>query len=457
MTRRGRIERHTNATTDVAGTSFLASALTDIEVEQAGEEMHGLLRRLFPICRSISGPGVRETFREIADLVPVAITEVPTGTPVFDWIIPQEWSIDEAYIEHENGERFVDFRENNLHVVSYSKPVDQWMTLDDLMPRLYSLPSHPDWIPYRTTYYKEDWGFCVSEGVKRQLPAGRYHVVIRSRLYDGSLTIAERFHVGRTDDEVLIFAHTCHPSLANDNLSGVVVAAWLAAFLVGKATRYSYRFVFAPATIGSIAWLSQNESRLHKIRHGLVLAMLGDDGPLRYQRTCGGHAVVDRAAKAVLSQYPNSELLDFSPWGFDERQFNSVGFRLPVGRLTRALSGHYPQEHTSGDTPTAVLPSALGEAWGACLRIFDVLESDRRFVNLFPKGEPQLGRRGLYRQTGGHYDGVPERQLALLWLLNQCDGSKTLLDVAEYARLDFQLVVHCARELEQAGLLASLA
>ena len=448
---------NTNATTGVDGTSFLTACLTDKEVEQAGEAMHDLLCRLFPICRSISGPGVRETLKQIAGVVPLAITELPTGTPVFDWTIPREWSIDEAYIEHENGTRYVDFQENNLHVVSYSKPVDQWMALDELMPRLHSLPNHPDWIPYRTTYYKEDWGFCASEQVKRRLPAGRYHVVIRSRLYDGSLTIGEHLHAGQTDDEVLVFSHTCHPSLANDNLSGVVVAAWLAAFLVGRVTRYSYRFVFAPATIGSIAWLSQHEDRLHKIRHGLVLAMLGDDGPLRYQRTCGGNAIIDRAAAAVLRHYPSSEMLAFAPWGFDERQFNSVGFRLPVGRLTRALSGHYPQEHTSADAPTAVLPSALGEAWRACLRIFEVVELDRRFDNLAPKGEPQLGRRGLYRQTGGHYDGVPERTLALLWLLNQCDGSKTLLDVAEHALLDFQLVAHCARELEQAGLLTPAA
>jgi aminopeptidase-like protein len=434
--------------------AWLAALLDEKEVMRTGEAMHRLLSRLFPICRSITGPGVRETLAHLTEVVPLSISEIPTGTPVFDWTVPREWSIEEAYIEHEDGKRYVDFRDNSLHVVGYSTPVDQWMALDELLPRLHSLPQHPDWVPFRTSYYKQDWGFCLSEKVRQALPAGRYHVVINSRLYDGSLTIGEHLHMGESDDEVLVFAHTCHPSLANDNLSGIVIAAWLAAFLGGRPTRYSYRFIFAPATIGSIAWMAHNEPGLHRIRHGLVLAMLGNDGPLRYQRTCGGNAIVDRAAAAVLrSRYPGSQLLDFSPWGFDERQFNSAGIRLPVGRLTRALPGHYPPEHTSADMPAAVSPAALGEAWRACLHIFDVLECDRRYVNLAPKGEPQLGRRGIYRQTGGHYDGVPERQLALLWLLNQCDGSKSLLDVAEHSGLDIQLVAHCALELQQAGLL----
>lgn len=423
----------------------------------AGEQMHALLTRLFPILRSITGPGLRQTLDEISRLIPLSLLEVPTGTKVFDWTIPPEWAIDEAFVEHESGRRYIDLRDSTLHAVAYSAAVDAWMSRDELMPRLHSLPERPDWIPFRTSYYREDWGFCVSDSVKQAMPAGRYHVVMQARHYDGSLTIGEYLHQGATDDEVLVFTHTCHPSLANDNLSGIVVAAFLASYLQSRATRYSYRFVFAPATIGSIAWMAQREPALARVKHGLVLAMLGDGSTLTYQRTCGGNALVDRAAARVLpSLEPGCRIVDFSPWGFDERQFNTPGMRLPVGRLTRAMSGEYEPEHTSADTPAAVTASALAGALDACLRIFEVLELDRRYLNLSPKGEPQLGRRGLYRQTGGHYDAVPERDIALLWLLNQCDGSKTLLDVSERSRLDFGLLADCARRLEQAELLSPL-
>jgi aminopeptidase-like protein len=431
------------------------ATLSGSDVERAGASMLDLMRELYPLCRSISGPGLRATLRRIADLVPISVTEVPAGTPVFDWTIPREWSIEEAYIEHESGQRFADFRDCNLHVVSYSVPIDAWMPLSELQKRLHTLPQHPEWIPFRSSYYREDWGFCLSERARLALPEGKYHVVIRSSLRDGSLTLGEFVHSGDSDDEVLIFTHTCHPSLCNDNLSGIVVAAQLAAYLRGCKTRYTYRFVFGPATIGSIAWLARNEARLARIRHGLVLAMLGDGGPLHYHRTKAGTATIDRAAGAVLrSCYPDAGLLDFSPWGFDERQFNSPGINLPVGRLTRALTGSYPEEHTSADSMAMMSPAALAESWRACLRIIEVLEHDTRYVNLAPKGEPQLGRRGLYRQNGGHYDGVPERHLALLWLLSLSDGKTSLLDIALRSGLEFGLLVRTARDLKDAALLA---
>ena len=429
--------------------------LTSADVELAGESMLALMRDLYPICRSITGPGQRATLGRVAEQIPLSMTEVPTGTQVFDWTIPREWSIDEAYLEHESGQRFIDFRDSNLHVVNYSVPVDVWLPLSDLRARLHTLPQYTDWIPYRSSYYREDWGFCLTERASQALPEGRYHAVIRSRLYDGALTFGEFVHAGRTEEEVLVFAHTCHPSLCNDNLSGIVVAAQLAQYLSTRKTRYSYRFVFAPATIGSITWMARNEAQLGKIKHGLVLAMLGDAGPLHYVGTKTATAIVDRAAGAVLRvQYPDASILKFSPWGFDERQFNSPGINLPVGRLTRALTGEYPQEHTSADSLELMSASALGESWRACLRILEVLEGNGRYINLSPKGEPQLGRRGLYRQTGGYYDGVPDRQLALLWMLNQSDGETSLLDIAERSALDFGLLAQCALDLEEAGLLA---
>lgn len=434
------------------------AGLTNIDTDAAGASMLELMRDLYPMCRSITGPGLRATLQRVALQIPLTTTEVATGTQVFDWTVPREWSIDEAYLEHESGRRFIDLRHSNLHVVNYSVPVDTWMPLSELRPRLHTLPQHPDWVPYRSSYYREDWGFCLSERASGALPDGNYHAVIRSRLYDGALTLGEFLHEGSTTDEVLVFAHTCHPSLCNDNLSGIVVATQLAAFLRSRKTRYSYRFVFAPATIGSIAWMAHNEARLGRIKHGLVLAMLGDAGPLHYVSSKTAVAGIDRAATAVLkAHYPDASMLKFSPWGFDERQFNSPGIGLPVGRLTRALTGAYPEEHTSADALALMSAAALGESWRACLRIFEVLERDGRFVNLAPKGEPQLGRRGLYRQTGGYYDGVPDRQLALLWVLNQSDGTASLLDIAERSGLEFGMLAQCAADLQQAGLLAPAA
>jgi aminopeptidase-like protein len=436
-------------------THFQVAALTDADVASAGEAMLGLMRDLYPLCRSITGPGLRATLARVGAEIPLSVSEVPTGTPVFDWTVPREWSIEDAYVENERGERVIDFQRSNLHVVNYSVPVDTWMTLGELQPRLHTLPRFPDWVPYRSSYYRDDWGFCLSETARQALPEGRYHAVIRSSLTDGSLSYGEFVHRGETEDEVLVFAHTCHPSLCNDNLSGIVVATELARYLARVSTRYTYRIVLAPATIGSIAWMAQNEARLGRVKHGLVLAMLGDAGPLHYVGSKSAVADVDRAATTVLrTRYPDAKVLKFSPWGFDERQFNSPGIRLPVGRLTRALTGEYPEEHTSADSLELMSAAALGESWRACLRIFEVLEGDGCYLNLSPKGEPQLGKRGLYKQNGGYYDGVPDRQLALLWLLNECDGATSMLDIAERSGLDFGLLAQCAADLRDAGLLA---
>lgn len=419
-----------------------------------GRRMHALLAELYPLCRSLTGPGLRATLRRLAEEAPLQITEVPSGTAVFDWTVPDEWSIEEAYIEDEAGQRLVDFRAHTLHVVGYSRAVDRWLTLDELRPHLHSMPDRPDWIPYRTTYYNDDWGFCLPHRLYERLAPGRYHAVIRSRLAPGAMSIAESVKSGDLSDEVLLFAHTCHPSLANDNLSGLVVAARLAAWLHGRATRYTYRFVFAPATIGSIAWLALHGSDLHRIRHGLVLSLLGDRGPLNYKRSRFGTATIDRAAIHVLQlRHPGGRVIDFSPWGYDERQFGSPGIALPVGRLTRTPNGEFPEYHTSADDPSFVTAESLGESWLACLRIVHVLDNDLRYRNLSPFGEPQLGRRGLYRSTGG-YQNIPDRQLAMLWLLNQSDGSNSLLDIAERSKLPFDALHAVARELVRAGLLA---
>jgi aminopeptidase-like protein len=433
------------------------SLLDDATIANApatGVAAHALLRELFPLLRSITGAGLRATVARLGQVVPLTVSEVPSGTQVFDWVVPDEWSITEAYLEDEDGKRWVDLRHSALHVVSYSVPVDATLSRTELQPHLHSLPEQPDVIPYRTSYYHPSWGFCLADRVRKAMPDGRYRAVVRSALAPGSLTLAEHHHRGTSENEILVFAHDCHPALANDNLSGLVVATLLAAHLQGRKTRYSYRFVFAPATIGSITWLSQNYSQLHRVRHGLVLSLLGGGGPFHYKQSRDGNHAIDRTAwRVVQAHHPAAKLLPFLPWGYDERQFCSVGLNLPVGRLTRTPNGEFLEYHTSADNPDFVKAAELAEAWLLCLRIFDALEGERSYVTLAPYGEPQLGRRGLYRKSGGEQQ-IPEQQLAILWVLNQSDGRHSLADIATRAGLPLALIESAADDLEAAGLLA---
>jgi aminopeptidase-like protein len=430
-----------------------AGSLRSPVPKNLGAEMYGLIVELYPICRSITGDGFRETLRRLGRLVPLKVHEVPTGTKVFDWIVPREWNIRDAYVKDSAGRRVIDFQESNLHVVSYSAPIRATLTRAELQEHLFTLPEHPDWIPYRTTYYRESWGFCVSHNQLLQMKDETYEVLIDSSLKDGHLTWGQVFLEGTTDEEVLITCHACHPSLCNDNLSGVAVAAYLARALQGTRHRFSYRFLFIPGTIGSITWLAHNEDSAHRIRHGLVLALLGDAGPFTYKRSRRGDAEIDRVAAHLLGGLPGRHRVrDFTPSGYDERQFCSPGFNLPVGSLMRTPNGEYPEYHTSADNLDFVKPDRLAESYALCLSIIDVLENNLRYVNLNPKCEPQLGRRGLYRPIGG--DAMsPESETALLWVLNQSDGHSTLLDIAERSRLPFDAIRSAAEALEESGLL----
>lgn len=419
---------------------------------EMGLMMHALIRDLFPLPRSITGEGLRATVRHLGSVIPLEVTEVPSRTAVFDWQVPDEWALHEAFIEDPAGRRIVDGRHHSLHVVNYSVPVDTILDRDALLPHLYSLPEHPDWIPYRTSYYAPTWGFCVPDRVRSSLEPGAYRVVIRSTLVPGSLTLAEWYHRGTLDDEVLIFAHDCHPSLANDNLSGMAVATYLARWLSTRPTRYSYRVLFAPATIGTITWLALREEQWRRIRHGLILAVLGGEGPLHYKVSRRRSAPIDRAACHLQrTTCPDVVLLPFAPIGFDERQFCSPGINLPVGRLTRIPEG-WQECHTSADTPDLIRPERLAEAWIACLQLFDILEGDVRYRNQCPRGEPQLGRRGLYRPMGGHRE-IPEWQEALAWVLNGSDGESSLLDIAEQSGLPFHALAQAAGDLVRTDLL----
>ena len=424
--------------------------------DDAGRKMYALIEELYPICRSITGNGVRQSLDRIGRIVPLEIHEVPTGTEVFDWTVPREWNIDEAFIEDSNGTRLIDFRDHSLHVVSYSIPIDRVCEWEELQQHLHTLPEHPDWIPYRTTYYRENWGFCVAHRDLDRFKAGPFHVVIRSSLAQGSLTYGETVIPGATEREVLFFNHVCHPSLCNDNLSGNVVMAELARRLRERRSRFTYRFVWAPGTIGSISWLSRNESHINRMHAGLVGVLLGDAGPFHYKRTRGGAAQIDRVVEYVLEElHPDAKLLDFSPYGYDERQFGSPGIDLPVGRLTRTPNGAYEEYHSSADNLDFVRPEHLTESLRVLERIVEVLEGDARYRNTQPKCEPQLGKRGLYGSTGGTQP--KQREHAILWLLSLSDSKHSLLDICTKSSIGFDVVRAAADDLLNAGLLEECA
>jgi aminopeptidase-like protein len=419
--------------------------------------MHDLAAELYPICRSITGDGVRQTLARIGQEIPLEIEEVPSGTPVLDWSVPKEWNIRGAWIEDERGERVLDFAQNTLHVVSYSVPVRERVSLEELKRHAFTVPGHPDWIPYRTSYYNETWGFCLSESQLEALPDGEYEVCIDAKLEDGHLTYGECLIPGDEEDEVLVSCHVCHPSLANDNLSGIGVATEAAKALLAAPRRYSYRFLFLPVTIGAITWLARNEESLGRIKHGLVLTGLGDPGHSTYKRSRRGDAEVDRAAAHVLEQFGDRyELQDFFPYGYDERQYCSPGFDLPVGCLMRTPHGRYPEYHTSADDLEFIRPEKLEDSLAKFLAICGVLDRNRTYVNLSPKGEPQLGKRGLYEAIGGDVD-KQKSQLAMLWVLNQSDGTHSLLDIAERSGIAFDSIEGVAGVLRDHDLLADAA
>jgi aminopeptidase-like protein len=427
-------------------------------VTDPGAEMHAFITEAFPLRRSLTGEGVRRTLGMIAERIPLDIQEVPTGTPAFDWTVPREWNLRDAWIADPSGRRIVDVRDSNLHVLGYSVPTRARMPLAELREHLFTLPGKPDLIPYRTSYYKEAWGFCLAHRQLEALTEGEYEVCIDSSLADGSLTYGECFLPGDDEREVLLSTHVCHPSLANDNLSGIAVMTWLARELAARPRRrYSYRFLFIPGTIGSIVWLARNEERAGRIAHGLVAANLGDPGAFHYKRSRRGNAEIDRVVQAVVrSSGEPFDVEEFVPFGYDERQYCSPGFDLPVGSLTRTPWGRYPEYHTSADDLAFVRPAALAGSLRAYTDVIDTLESNRRYLNLNPRCEPQLGRRGLYRSIGGD-DAGRARELALLWVLNLSDGRHSLLDVAERSGMGFAVLREAADALLEAGLLREVA
>jgi aminopeptidase-like protein len=418
-----------------------------------GEKMHRLVSELYPLCRSITGNGVRETLRIVSKHIPLDVYEIPSGTRVFDWTIPREWNIVGAHIKNSRGEKILDFQNSNLHVVNYSVPVRERLSLAELKRHLFTLPDHPGCIPYQTSYYQENWGFCMAHDQYLSLEEDEYEVVIDSSLVDGHLTYGEYYLNGQRADEVLISCHICHPSLCNDNLSGLSLSVFLAKHLASLERRYSYRFLFIPATIGSIAWLAQNEGQVDKIKHGLVIACVGDPGMSTYKKSRRGDAEIDRAVTHVLKHSGEDyEITEFIPYGYDERQYCSPGFDLPVGCFMRTPHGRFPEYHTSADNLEFVQPVYLEDSFVKASFALAILENNRTYRNQNPKCEPQLGKRGLYRTTGGKTDNNSE--MAMLWLLNLSDGQHSLLDIAERSGIKFESIRTAASKLVGHGLLA---
>lgn len=436
--------------------SSIPVTLRPAEFEDLGRSMYALIATLYPICRSITGDGVRKSLGLLQEKIPLSIHEVPTGTEVFDWTIPKEWNAKGAWIKDSAGNTIVDFADHNLHLLNYSTPVHKTMTRDELIPHLHSLPNQPDLIPYKTSYYNETWGFCLAHNVLKKLPHDNYEVFIDTTLAAGSLSYGELFIPGESEEEILFSSHICHPSLANDNLAGISVMAHLAERLSKRKNRYSYRFIWIPATIGAITWLAQNRDIVPRIKFGMVGSLLGDPADFTYKKTRQSSSELDYLVPYALEQagYPY-KTIEFSPYGYDERQFSSPGFDMEVGSLTRSEYGSFPEYHTSADNLNFVKKNSLAESLDAFSHIVDLIERNQYYISHAPYGEPQLGKRGLYGTLGGNRDDVND-MMAKLWLLNSADGKRGLFSTAQKSGIPYETLQDVADLLIEKGLISQV-
>ena len=422
-----------------------------VDKSNIGLKIHKLLAKAFPICRSITGDGVRETLRIISDIIPLSIYEVPTGTAAFDWSVPKEWNIRDAYIADENGNKVVDFSKNNLHVVGYSVPVDKWITLSELQEHLYSLPEQPNAIPYVTSYYKERWGFCISHDERTKLKDGKYHAFIDSTLDDGSLTYGECILKGETAQEVFLSTYVCHPSMANNELSGPVVTAFIAKWLASRPRKYTYRIIFIPETIGSITYLSRNLDIMKKnVKAGFNISCIGDDRAYSYVASRYEKTLADKVASNVLSfKHPDFIKYSFLDRGSDERQYCSPGVDLPLVTLSRSKYGTYPEYHTSLDNLDLVTADGLTGGYHFVKDCIDAIENNRIF-KVTCNGEPQLGKRGLYPDLSTKKSGASIE--TMIDLIAYADGNNDLIEISNIISKPVNELLPIAENLLKAGL-----
>ena len=428
-------------------------------IETIQDEMFNLISELYPICRSITGDGVRQSLDIIKKHIDIEKKEVPSGTQVFDWCVPKEWNIFDAYIIDPNGEKIIDFKKSNLHVVNYSIPIKKKIKLEELKKHIHTIPTQPNIIPYITSYYNEDWGFCMSHNQLNKLLPGEYEICIDSSLKNGSLTYGEYLIKGEIDDEFLLSCYICHPSLCNDNLSGVALLTYLAKYLKNLKTKFSYRFLFIPETIGAITWLSINENKINKIKAGLVATCVGDSGNSTYKKTRIGDSKIDKIVSHVLKySNTNHSIVDFYPYGSDERQFCSPGFNLPIGSLMRTPYRKFLEYHNSGDDLKFIKKESLGDTFKKYLECIFIFDKDEKFLNTNPKCEPQLGKRGIYRNIGivrsdMNTDEIEQRELAIFWILNLSDGENSLLDISKKSGISFEIIAEASLKLYENNLL----
>ncbi|MFV0482784.1 MAG: DUF4910 domain-containing protein [Bacteroidales bacterium] len=413
--------------------------------------------RLFPICRSLTGNGNRKTLEILSEIVDLKITEIPSGTECFDWTIPPEWNIKEAWVKDSKGNKIVDFASNNLHILGYSEPFHNKLSFDELKPHLYSLPEQPELIPYLTSYYKQRWGFCLSHNQLLSLDENEtYEVYIDSSLdHSGSMTIGEAIIKGESDEEVLFSTYICHPSLANNELSGPLVSAFIYKELKKrKNLKYTYRFLFIPETIGSIYSLSvKGEYWKKKLKAGYVLTCIGDNGNFTYKRSRLGDTLADRAAEIILEQSEDDyNLIDFFPSGSDERQYCSPGFNLPVGSLMRTMYSKYPEYHTSGDNKEFISFEAMEHSVNKYIDIIEAIEKNHVYINKFPNCEPQLGKRGLYPTLGSQKD-TEDFVNAMMWILNLADGNNDLISISKRSKIPLKKLYPIIDKLIEKGIL----
>ena len=425
--------------------------LTMIE-KSVGVKMYQLAEELFPICRSITGEGIRYTLNRLKKEVPqIVLHEIPTGTKVFDWVVPKEWEISEAYIEDMKGNRIVDFQKNNLHVVGYSIPIDAIVSGDELQAHLYSLPEHPDWIPYVTSYYKERWGFCVTENSRKKLTDNQYHVVIKSKLFAGSLTYAELLIPGQVSDEIFFSTYACHPSMANNELSGPVVQIELAKLLMSRKNKYSYRLIWIPETIGSITYLSKNLDYMKEhIIAGYNITCVGDDRAVSYIQSRKGNTIADRAAKNVL-KYIAPDYMEYSYLnrGSDERQYNAPGIDLPVCSICRTKFHEYPEYHTSADDLKLISPKGLEKSYYIYKEIIQALEVNEIYrINCLC--EPQLGPRGLYPTECFNRSSIAVKDM--MDFIAYADGTMDLIEISDKINVPVKKLDEIAQVLLKANL-----
>lgn len=417
--------------------------------------MYNLLKELFPINRSITGDGVRKSLKIIKKIIDLNFVEIKSGTKCYDWEVPLEWNINDAYILDPKGKKIIDFKKNNLHVVSYSEPINRLISLKELKKNLHTLPKIPTAIPYLTSYYHKNWGFCISYNQFKKLREGKYKVVIKSNFKKGSLTLADSVLKGKVKKEIIISSYICHPSMANDSLSGVVVAVYLYKYLKSLKSRYyTYRFIFAPETIGVISYLKKNEKKIKQnVLCGFVLTCLGDKAAFNYKKTKQNNHEIDKIVKYTFDRN-NKKITyhDFWPSGSDERQYSSPSFNIPVGSLIRSVYGKFSQYHTSKDNLSFINKKKLEESLDIYKNIFNIIDSNHTYVRTNGHCEPMLSKYNLYDTIGGNKIQNKDTML-YLWILNLSDGNHTLLDIANKSNYTYNKILQCTKILINKNLI----